>query len=137
MYCLLYTSGDVIDFVRQYSNLSFGGALLKLDSAFHLGLELRPMSLRERERARREAAEQSRKRAEQERLRRRYQELCRKADAEFSILFAVLKYQVPKTGEPLRPEFVKALHRLPYIEYWIDENRTFEEWERAVYKRQL
>ena len=123
--------GDVIDFVRMYSNLSFGGALLKLDSAFHLGLELRPMNLRERERARREAAEQARKRAEQKRMKQRYQELCRRADREFGRLFYALKEKAPKAGETPDAEFSEALQRLPYIQYWIEENMTFEAWERG------
>ena len=97
--------GDVITFVMKYLNLSFAQAVIRLSSDFHLGLtptRETPKEARERIRARQEAAE-AKERAQQE-------------------------THAPQKEDMDNPEFefddlyVEALHRLPSLEYWLDEH---------------
>lgn len=113
--------GDVITFVMKYLNLSFAQAVIRLSSDFHLGLtptRETPKEARERIRARQEAAE-AKERAQQEYI-RKSQEYCYWWDKA--------KTHAPKKEDVDNPEFefddlyVEALHRLPSLEYWLDEH---------------
>ena len=113
--------GDVITFVMKYLNLSFAQAVIRLSSDFHLGLtptRETPKEARERIRARQEAAE-AKEHAQQEYI-RKSQEHCYWWD--------IAKTHAPQKEEMDNSEFefddlyVKALHRLPSLEYWLDEH---------------
>lgn len=113
--------GDVITFVMKYLNLSFAQAVIRLSSDFHLGLtptHETPKEARERIRARQEAAE-AKERAQQEYI-HKSQEYCYWWDKA--------KTHAPKKEDMDNPEFefddlyVEALHRLPSLEYWLDEH---------------
>lgn len=115
--------GDVITFVMKYLNLSFAQAVIRLSSDFHLGLtptRETPKEARERIRARQEAAE-AKEHAQQEYI-RKSQEHCYWWD--------IAKTHAPQNEDMDNSEFefddlyVKALHRLPSLEYWLDEHRT-------------
>lgn len=113
--------GDVITFVMKYLNLSFAQAVIRLSSDFHLGLtptRETPKEARERIRARQEAAE-AKEHAQQEYI-RKSQEHCYWWD--------IAKTHAPQKEDMDNSEFefddlyVKALHRLPSLEYWLDEH---------------
>lgn len=113
--------GDVVTFVMKYLNLSFAQAVIRLSSDFHLGLtptRETPKEARERIRARQEAAE---------RKEREHQEYVRKAQEHY-YWREVAKTYAPTKEDMDNPEFefddlyVEALHRLPSLEYWLDEH---------------
>lgn len=115
--------GDVITFVMKYLNLSFAQAIIRLSSDFHLGLtptRETPKEARERIRARQEA-EEAKRRKEAEYL---------KKSQEHCYWWNVAKEHAPARENMDNPEFefddlyVEALHRLPSLEYWLDEHRT-------------
>ena len=115
--------GDVITFVMKYLNLSFAQAIIRLSSDFHLGLtptRETPKEARERIRARQEA-EEAKRRKEAEYL---------KKSQEHCYWWNVAKEHPPAPENMDNPEFefddlyVEALHRLPSLEYWLDEHRT-------------
>lgn len=113
--------GDVITFVMKYLNLSFAQAVIRLSSDFHLGLtptRETPKEARERIRARQEAAE-AKERAQREYI-RKSQEHC--------YWWNIAKAHAPQKEDMDNSEFefddlyVEALHRLPSLEYWLDEH---------------
>lgn len=113
--------GDVITFVMKYLDLSFAQAVIRLSSDFHLGLtptRETPKEARERIKARQEAAE-AKERAQQEYI-RKSQEYCYWWDKA--------KTRAPQKEDMDNSEFefddlyVEALHRLPSLEYWLDEH---------------
>ena len=113
--------GDVIKFVMMLFNLSFAQAVIRLSSDFGLGLtptRETPREARERIRAREEAAK-AKQREEAEYL-RKAQEHC--------YWWNVAKEHAPTRENMNKPDFefddlyVEALHRLPSLEYWLDEH---------------
>lgn len=113
--------GDVITFVMKYLNLSFAQAVIRLSSDFHLGLtptRETPKETRERIRARQEA-EEAKRRKEAEYL---------KKSQEHCYWWNVAKEHAPARENMDNPDFefddlyVEALHRLPSLEYWLDEH---------------
>lgn len=113
--------GDVIKFVMLLFNLSFSQAVVRLSSDFHLDLTAEretPKEARERIRARQEAAE-AKERAQQEYI-RKSQEHC--------YWWNIAKTHAPQKEDMDNSEFefddlyVEALHRLPSLEYWLDEH---------------
>ena len=115
--------GDVIKFVMMLFNLSFAQAVIRLSSDFGLGLtptRETPKEARERIRAREEAAKA--KQREEARYLKKAQEHC--------YWWNVAKEHAPTRENMDKPDFefddlyVEALHRLPSLEYWLDEHRT-------------
>lgn len=115
--------GDVIKFVMLLFNLSFAQAVIRLSSDFGLGLtptRETPKEARERIRARQEA-EEAKRRKEAEYL---------KKSQEHCYWWNVAKEHAPARENMDNPDFefddlyVEALHRLPSLEYWLDEHRT-------------
>ena len=113
--------GDVIKFVMLLFNLSFSQAAVRLSSDFRLGLTAEretPKEARERIRARQEAAK-AKERAQQEYI-HKAQEHC--------YWWNITKTHAPQKEDMDNPEFefnnlyVEALHRLPSLEYWLDEH---------------
>ena len=113
--------GDVIKFVMMLFNLSFAQAVIRLSSDFGLGLtptRETPKEARERIRAREEAAKA--KQREEARYLKKAQEHC--------YWWNVAKEHAPTRENMDKPDFefddlyVKALHRLPSLEYWLDEH---------------
>ena len=125
--------GSVIDLVMGLFGLTYPQALVRLDEDFGLGL----MRGQRDERARRKAAEVAQKRAQERRRRedgkKAYQSLAAAFCAEIRGLR--LGEERPSQwngeGEPpaLPASWVEAAHRLPYLEYWLEENSNFERWE--------
>lgn len=125
--------GSVIDLVMGLFGLTYPQALVRLDEDFGLGL----MRGQRDERARRKAAEVAQKRAQERRRRedgkKAYQSLAAAFCAEIRGLR--LGEERPSQwngeGEPpaLPASWVEAAHRLPYLEYWLEENSKFERWE--------
>ena len=113
--------GDVIKFVMMLFNLSFAQAVIRLSSDFGLGLtptRETPREARERIRAREEAAK-AKQREEAEYL-KKAQEHCH--------WWNIAKEHAPARENMDNPDFefddlyVEALHRLPSLEYWLDEH---------------
>ena len=113
--------GDVITIEKKYLNLSFAQAVIRLSSDFHLGLtptRETPKEARERIRTRQEAAE-AKERAQREYI-RKSQEHC--------YWWNIAKAHAPQKEDMDNSEFefddlyVEALHRLPSLEYWLDEH---------------
>ena len=113
--------GDVIKFVMMLFNLSFAQAVIRLSSDFGLGLtptRETPKEARERIRAHQEA-EEAKRRKEAEYL---------KKSQEHCYWWNIAKEHAPTRENMDNPEFefddlyVEALHRLPSLEYWLDEH---------------
>ena len=113
--------GDVISFIMKYLNLTFAQAVVRLSSDFHLGLtptHETPEEAKKRIRAREEAAK-AKQREEAEYL-KKAQEHC--------YWWNVAKEHAPARENMDNPDFefddlyVEALHRLPSLEYWLDEH---------------
>lgn len=113
--------GDIIKFVMMLFNLSFAQAVIRLSSDFGLGLtptRETPKEARERIRARQEA-EEAKQRKEAEYL---------KKSQEHCYWWNIAKEHAPAQGNMDNPDFefddlyVEALHRLPSLEYWLDEH---------------
>ena len=113
--------GDVISFIMKYLNLTFAQAVVRLSSDFHPGLtptHETPEEAKKRIRAREEAAK-AKQREEAEYL-KKAQEHC--------YWWNVAKEHAPARENMDNPDFefddlyVEALHRLPSLEYWLDEH---------------
>lgn len=102
--------GSVIDFVMKLFDLSFPQAVVRLSSDFNLGLTAHRLAKqgaskileerRKREEDRRQAAQEYRRMAEEHRY----------------WLEAIQYFDCP------HPLWCEAVKRLPYLEYWLDEN---------------
>lgn len=109
-------SGDIFDFVKAFHNISFGQALLRINSDFGLRLPLTgKINPSEQIKWRHKQNEQNEaKRAERE-----------KASAEYWLWFDRLNYleELLKKHKPSSPEemphtkFIVALHWIPYAKY--------------------
>lgn len=111
--------GSVIDFVMELFDLSFQQAVIRLSADFHLGLTQKRLTKKDASKImeRRKAEEENK-----EKLRLEYIEKAR----EHCYWWEVTKYFAPddlcgKTGY-IHPLYAEALKRLPYLEYWLDEN---------------
>ena len=125
--------GSVIDLVMGLFGLTYPQALVRLDEDFGLGL----MRGQRDERARRKAAEVARKRAQERRRREDGKKAYQSLTAAFCAEIRGLRLgeerpsQWNGEGEPpaLPASWVEVAHRLPYLEYWLEENSNFERWE--------
>lgn len=102
--------GDVIDFVMLLLKIPFPAAVERLNHDFGLGLvntRPSPESLKALEQRRREREE---KRAREE---KEYREKA----AEFRRLREIIN-----TAEPFSDEWTEAVHKIDYLEYWLDEH---------------
>ena len=109
--------GSVIDFVMRLFNLNFRQAVLRINADFHLGL-----TASKPDRAARSAALEARREGQ----RRKDQ-----AEENFRYMASELHYwkDVLEVFPPVRqgdtayyhPLYVKAVKRLLYIEYWLDD----------------
>lgn len=109
--------GSVIDFVMKLFDIRFPQAVLRLDMDFGLGLSAPQRMSRLEQSAILEA-----RRREDERKAALDQEYRQKA-ADHRYWWECKKYFVPAPGETfLHPLYAEALNRLPYLEYWLDEN---------------
>ena len=109
--------GSVIDFVMELFDIPFRQACIRLSQDF--GLDLTP--------TRRTTLEASKilseRRAEAERIARELQEYNTMA-AEHCYWLEITKYfaPVPSDNGWIHPFYAEAIKRLPYLEYWLDEN---------------
>lgn len=125
--------GSVIDLVMGLFGLTYPQALVRLDEDFGLGL----MRGQRDERARRKAAEVARKRVQERRRREDGKKAYQSLTAAFCAEIRGLRLGEERPsrwngeGEPpaLPASWVEAAHRLPYLEYWLEENSNFERWE--------
>ena len=109
--------GSVIDFTMKLYEISFRQAILRLDMDFNLGL----FGVKEPSKAEQSAILEARRR-EVERKAAFDLEYREKA-AEHRYWWEIKKYFAPAPGETwLHPLYAEALKRLPYLEYWLDEN---------------
>lgn len=108
-------SGDAITFVMRLYNLSFPQAIIRLDNDFRLGLTGQP--------SKRQEPKIDPVRAKEELDRILYRAEYMRNTLEFRRLWEALQKKAPTSqGDPLDPEFVLALHRLPYLNYWFSVN---------------
>lgn len=102
--------GSVIDFVMKLFDLSFPQAVVRLSSDFNLGLTARRLAKQE---ASKILEERRKKEAEKEIAEQEYRRMAE----EHRYWWEVLKYfDFP------HPLWGRAVKRLPYLEYWLDEN---------------
>ena len=112
-------SGDVIDFVSRILNLPFRDAVARLNADFRLGIDLSAPIDTDQLRAHRAAQiERERRRAEWA------AEYGRRSD-EYRRLCAAKRDKRPQAVGDWHTEYVEALHRLDYLEWWLDENLEF------------
>lgn len=111
--------GSVIDFVMELFDLSFQQAMIRLSSDFRLGLTEKRLTKKDVSKImeRRKVKEENK-----EKFRLEYIEKAR----EHCYWWEVKKYFSPtkecaETGY-IHPLYAEALKRLPYLEYWLDEN---------------
>lgn len=102
--------GSVIDFVMRLFDLSFPQAVVRLSSDFNLGLTARRLTKQE---ASKILEDRRKKEEEKERAAQEY----RKMAEEHRYWWEALKY-----FDYPHPMWVNAVKRLPYLEYWLDEN---------------
>ena len=122
--------GSVIDFVMKLFHLDFQQTLSKISDDFNLNISQRPLTLRERSQLRQEQAQMDHERAEQERLEYLYQLTYKAVSGQFRRLWFASKNKAPKSPlETLDTEFIEALQRLDNLEWWLDENNTFDKWK--------
>ena len=109
--------GSVIDFTMKLFDINFGQAVLRLDMDFNLGL----FGVKEPSKAEQSAILEARRR-EAERKAAFDREYREKA-ADHRYWWEIKKYFAPAPGETwIHPLYAEALKRLPYLEYWLDEN---------------
>ena len=102
--------GSVIDFVMKLFDLSFPQAVVRLSSDFNLGLTAHRPTKQE---ASKILEERRKKEAEKEIAEQEYRRMAE----EHRYWWEVLKYfDFP------HPLWERAVKRLPYLEYWLDEN---------------
>ena len=105
---------DIFEFVQQFDGCSFNGAKERLNSLFHLGLDLKkPMSSAEMDRLRQE---RQKREAEIAAYRAEYEA----KQAEFIRLY---RLPAPPPDNPSWGEYARLLGRLDYLEWWFTENR--------------
>lgn len=110
------TGGDVIDFVIKLFNLPFKDAITRISTDFGLHLTADTMTRAEiSERAK--AAEK----AKQD-LEAYHAEYDRKCDEHYRLWWAKMHKYPKSPDEPLDDEYVEALLKLPYLQYWFSEN---------------
>ena len=109
-------SGDVISFVRKFHNLDFGQALIRLDEDFHLNLFQTAPSPAQKAQMQKGALKRASERRERYFLEYWYQELYRAITAKFRLLWQ-------------SREDPKVIGEMEYLEWWLEENITFEKWE--------
>lgn len=102
--------GSVIDFVMRLFNLSYSQAVVRLSSDFRLGLTTQRPTRQEASRIIRE--------------RRREAEEKERRAAEYQAMAAEHRYwwEAQKQFEYPHPLYAEAVKRLPYLEWWLDEN---------------
>lgn len=109
--------GDVISFTMKLFNISFNQAIVRLDSDFSLGLvgqKPNPIVLQKYLDKKDFEAWEKWFRSEQYLHIQSKFKWCRK----------VLREQKPaEPGEPLSKNFVEALHKIEWYEYWLEQNR--------------
>lgn len=123
--------GDVISFVRHLFHLDFSAAILRLDSDFTLFLKT-GLSKREREKMRQEANEYQAAKRKDDKLRGMYQIHYNLASKAFLESWITLKEYMPASSQDnVSAAFLYALHHIGYLEYWLDEMKTFEKWKEV------
>lgn len=128
--------GSVIDFVMALFDLTFSQALVRLDEDFFLGLCRRSMSGDEKRLAQQRLAEIAAKEAREVYFRQVYDTVYRIMLTRFRRLteaFRCARPGMPDTS--LSPAFVEALDWREWVEYWLDENSTFERWKEGARAR--
>ena len=126
----------MIDFVMALFDLTFPQALVRIDEDFSLGLCSRSVSRDEERLAQQRLAEIAAKEAQEAFLRLVY-------DAVYRIMLTRYRrltkaFQCARPGMPdtsLSPAFVEALDWREWVEYWLDENSTFERWKEGARAR--
>lgn len=123
--------GDVISFVMHLFRLDFSAAVLRIDEDFRLGLFAHPRSYSPQET--RDHLEKWKREAEQEVfLQKIYQMIYSALSNEFRRMWWGYQKQKPNSPDsPLNPEFITILHRIDYVEYWLETYNTFEKWKEA------
>ena len=109
--------GSVVDFAMELFGISFRQACIRLSQDF--GLDLTP-----RRRTTLEASKVlAERRTEAERMERKLQEYNAMA-AEHRYWWEITKYFAPVASDNgwIHPFYAEAIKRLPYLEYWLDEN---------------
>ena len=103
-------SGDIIDFVKKYFNLTFMQAIEKLNVDFSLGLPInRQTTAREREKMALQAFERKRQIKSREEEKKRLETEYWAAYDEWLRLDNILRERKPKNPAFATPEYIQAL----------------------------
>lgn len=110
------STGDIISFVRRFHNLDFGQALIRSDEDFNLNLFRLPRTQAQKAKLQKQALERVAKNRERYFLKYWYLELYKAVTARFRRLWQ-------NRSDP------RVIGELEYLEWWLDENITFDKWE--------
>lgn len=123
--------GSVIDFVMNLFRLNLGQAISKIDSDFCLGLCTKPMTLRNRAKVYQRQDTIEDEKEEQNELEYQYNLLYNAVTGEFR----KLRQAKPPSNQKEKPSrlFIQALQKLDYLEWWLDNNNTFDKWRKNYY----
>ncbi len=110
-----HSGGSVIDFVMKLFGLSFQQALVRLDHDFRLNITNEKPDMRQIAKLK---AEQKRKEKELQ----DYRALHNDKVNEFKRLFANFRDFAPKITEEINPKYVEACHKMPQLQWWLEEN---------------
>ena len=110
--------GSVIDFVMKLFDLNFQQACLRLNMDFRLGL-----TRDEPDRAARSERleEMRREKQRREKLEAKYRELAEEHRKLWQAKLLAAPTEADMTADTIHPLFVEACHKLPGIEYRLDE----------------
>jgi hypothetical protein len=124
--------GSVIDFVMKLFHLNLGQTIEKLNSDFNLGVNTRPITLRDRQKIENEQRIREAKKQHEEELKEIYRLTYNATSEKFKRLRSIKPPSSPNQ-EPSR-DFIQAMQKLDYLEWWLNENITFEKWRNNYEK---
>ena len=115
--------GDVLDFVREYFNLSLPAACEKINADFNLGMSIgKPLSHQEQMEAQRAAAERKRRIAERQKRAEAVHNAYDAALTEYVTLDTVVRECAPESPEtPVSDEYAFALRNIDGAAYRLAE----------------
>lgn len=115
--------GDIIRFVREYFNLTFPQAVLKICSDFGINADFQQSRLPKGE------AEKIRKKREQEKAekKRKNTEYFSKAEEFRQVQRDIIEFCPKSEFDFVHERYINALHRYEYLKYWLEENLSERE----------
>jgi len=107
--------GSVIDFVMQLFDIDFRQAVVRINADFNLGLS-------DEKPDRRAVAKWKREKEAEEAKLQAYRDEYDQKVAEYRRLWYALNWKAPAfPGEDPDPEWLEAIHRISYFDYWFTQ----------------